>query len=104
MLNLDILFLKEINQSYLKTINPSPNQAPLGLAAAPPVGKAQQGAQRDQDGRVLQVLSQIWVLGRRPSSNNKPRHQQRGQGSPAPLQERGLSNNCHPRDKAWAWG
>lgn len=85
-------------------IKPSPNQAPLGLAAAQPVVRAQQGDQRDQDDRVLQVLSQRWVLGRRPSSNNKPRHQRQGQGSPVPLQEQGPSNNSQPRDKAWAWG
>ncbi|TWW56395.1 Protein bassoon [Takifugu flavidus] len=80
------------------------SKAPLGLAAAQPVVRAQQGDQRDQDDRVLQVLSQRWVLGRRPSSNNKPRYQRQGQGSPEPLQERGPSNNSQPRDKAWAWG
>lgn len=60
-------------QIFHKYKNPFLNQALPGLAAAQPVRRGQQGVRQDQEDRVVQVLSQIWVLGRRPSSNNKPR-------------------------------
>lgn len=59
---------------------PFVTQAPLGPVAALAVLRAPLEALQDRDDRVVKVLKWTGPQDREPSSNNRPRHLQRGQG------------------------
>lgn len=90
-------------QTALKRIIPPCIQAHPGLAAAPPVLRAQQAVLQAQDGRLVQAPRQMEHQVRGPSSSNRPRPQRHGQASLGPLLPLGPNSNPQLRARAWAW-